>query len=154
MRRVKTKSIIWYYFKHFLVFFGIFTLLEIILGGFIFFTHMSNPDVRNQLYSHWSSILMGIQDLVWFIYLAIINYRAGDKYGNRAFSGVWIWLAGYLVFFSYDMLNFSMFELMIIKTLLWTLAIPMIAIGSYKRKTDIERFNASHNLPGRDKKYR
>jgi len=113
---------------------------------------MDSPDTRNQLYQQWSSLLMGIQDLVWFIYLLVINYRAGDRYGNRAFSGVWIWLAAYLVFFSYDMINFSMLELMILKTLILALTLPMIAIGSYKRKQDIERFNASHNLPARGKR--
>jgi hypothetical protein len=149
MSRIKTKSIFWYYLKHFLFFFGVFTLLEILAGGLIFFFNLDDSQLRDQLYRQWSLIILLAQNLAWVIYLSVLNYRAGDKFTLRAFKGVWVWPVFYGPFFFYDLMGYHLLDMILIKLFFTMFTLPMIFIGNYKRKKDIERFNISHNLSAR-----
>ncbi len=143
--RLKTKSIVWYYFKNFLLFFGVFTTIEIISGGLIFFGNINNPDQRNLIYNQWGIYLSLLQNLGWIIYLSIINYKAGKGYGLRAFSGVWVWVVCYIPFFFYDLLDYRMLDMIISKILITLLTLPFIFVGNYIRKMIIKTFNDKHN---------
>jgi|GEM_PF-4730673 len=150
-RRIKTKTIIWFYFKRFLFFFGVFTAFAILIGGLIFFVSMNNDGLRDQLYRQWNLVFLLMQNLTWTVYLSVLNYQAGDKFGLKSFKGVWVWPVFYGLFFFYDLLGYHLLDMILIKLFFTLFTIPLIFIGNYKRKKDIERYNLSHNLPARKK---
>jgi len=150
MEETKIKTMIWYYVKKYLIIYYIpVMLLEIIIGGLIYFTNLDNEAARNRLYTGWTGLFMFIEVLLFLGVMIYINYKGGKKFGLKGIYGL---LLVFLLNLLLSLYNYSkMMNLfggfVVITFIICLLALPLIFWGNHKQKQELNNLASDHGYP-------